>query len=170
MRKLLAVLLFSAAFFLTGCPAPTPSPIPEQACIWQPEASDIVGAPLIPTPTHTGAAEPITPDNVNHIAELARLGRGDVFGVYPGADPNTRVILSEAGAEVYDTERRHTVRWFHQIAPATDDVVSPDGRLLIGTRDAVLRLWDLTDGRLLCEMDAAPYRGVASVAWSPDGK
>jgi WD40 repeat protein len=119
---------------------------------------------------NTGATESITKANAGQVRELARLGRGWVSGTHPGSEPNTAVILSDAGAEIYDTAIGQTVRWLHQIDIAPGDAVSPDGRLLVSRRDDKLRLWDLADGQLLCAADVAAYQGIASIAWSPDGK
>lgn len=117
----------------------------------------------------------LTPENAPQIAMLMRLGRGTATSVAWSHDGKSLAVGSSAGIWLYDAaDLTAEPRLLEgQRAAITALAFSPDDQHLAAATgqpyDPTVWLWDTSTGQQSAVLQD-PDSGVASLAWSPDGK
>jgi len=140
---------------------------------WQPTAVPLPTATAAPTrsPVPTLPLLPaIAPDNVHRLAQLTRLGKGQVTDYTWSADGKTLAIATWLGVYLYDA-----TTWTQlQFLPIGVHVLvvefGPNGSIVAGTAaDNSVRLWEVNSGILLHTLwgHTSPSH---SIAFALDGR
>jgi WD40 repeat protein len=114
----------------------------------------------------------ISPENVEHIAQIIRWGRGTINAIASAPDNTTLAVASSEGIYLYDTQTFTELGFINTGTWVTRVAFAPDGKTLAsGSRypnNAVL-LWRVSDGTLLHTLEGHTY-SITSLAFTPDGK
>jgi WD40 repeat protein/tRNA A-37 threonylcarbamoyl transferase component Bud32 len=142
----------------TSTPQPTDVPTPAPALLAR------SGTP-VPRP-----AEPISPENADRVAPLARWGSGSVSQVAYSPDGALLAVASSLGIYLYDAGSMQEVRYIETDVRVVSIAFSPDGEMLAsGMSDDLVHLWRVDDGSHLRTLEGHESHMVYSVAFSPDG-
>src|SRR3990172_1334670 len=115
-------------------------------------------------------SEPIVPVNVGHVKLLAQLGKGRVLDLDWSPNGEMIAVATSMGAYVYEAASLAQVAFFPTKVAQTSVDFSPDGRrLACAGADGAIRIYELSYGNLLREIDAGP-QAIVRVIYAPDGK
>ncbi|MEW5938237.1 MAG: hypothetical protein AB1750_01130, partial [Chloroflexota bacterium] len=186
------VILFSV--FLGACgpvtaipPVPTSSPKPILAATLPPTL-------LPPTPTLAPSPTPIldtdcsdegvvkpTLETFYENGKLARIGRGELYGVDWSSDGTKIAIASETGVYIFDAIRLEKINYINTGHDVEVVRFSPDGKWVAVDDDPQVEVWDVHSGALVAKIGNGFHhysdRAVSpstsqlgNVSFSPDGK
>jgi WD40 repeat protein len=148
-------------------PNPTPTPAtttPDDPNAW-------ISAPLVPPATT------LTTSTVQHIAELQRLGKGQIEQVDWSADGDLLAVASPVGAFLYATDTWEEVQTLPTSARVNRIAFTPDSSLLALAITDTVRLWHVADQRWLPPQASSTVRDTLlpltsvddEVTFLPDG-
>jgi WD40 repeat protein len=112
----------------------------------------------------------ISPENASALAELARWGKGPISQVLWSPNGKQVAVRSAIGIHFYNADSLAQTLFIDDGGSSNCMAFSSDsGSLAVGLDDGTLKVWDVSDGRLVQTLpgDKNP---VTSVAFSPDGK
>ena len=111
---------------------------------------------------------PILPQNAHNVTELARWGEGTLKSMAWSPDGRLLAVAGSLGIRLLDAQTMEEIQ-FLETGSVSDVAFSPDGKLLASGSHKTVRLWRVSDGKLLRSMEA--LGGYARrVVFSPDGK
>ncbi len=133
--------------------------------------------PLLPTPTTTPVPPPpaITLDNVEWLSQTAvqdfTYDKGGVYGMAWSPDSAILAVSTKLpqGITLYDSGL-NPIQFIGSDAVMYAPAFSLDGALVAaGGSDGLVRVWQVSDGTLLRELEGHAGPAWANVAFSPDG-
>ncbi len=140
--------------------SPGVPPIPISPAVLKKDEATQLELPKVPA----GWSGPIPP------GAFARIGKGRISGnVVFSPDGRFLAVASSLGIYLYSVAGE-TIWYLGTQAQVTSIAFSPDGGILAsGSGDGTVRLWRVSDGRLLRTLEGHIW-AVSSVAFSPDGE
>lgn len=112
--------------------------------------------------------------HTNAITHKVAIHKDAVLAVAFSPTENTRLASGsgDRSAMIYDLAAQETIRTFDQHDGHVWTVAySSDGKILAtGCSDAVVRIFDVTSGNLLRNLQSDPYSAGDFLSFSPDGK
>ncbi len=134
----------------------------------------LIGLVLMQQPLISAQEPPtttLTPDNIDQIKEIDRLGHGTLYATALHPTKNWVAIGSSSGWKILSLPDLTRVSFAQGYAGEVHALIwSPDGTMLLtGSHDGILRLWSPEDGQLL-EKFPAHDDAILALDWSADGK
>ena len=152
--------------FNTATPFPTHTMQPSQVPSQTPTT-------LVPATIGTGlptSLPPISAENVDRLALLARYGEGMGMDVAYSADGSLLVVATTRGFVLYDGQTLEKQKTIDTKVSQRTVTISPDKKWLAGgAEDGSIRLWKLPDGILQMVL-LGHTQPVFSLDFSPDGQ
>ncbi len=138
----------------TNPATPTPSPT-----IW----ISVDAGTAVPQPGH-----PINPDNVSHVTQLARWGRGVINDIAISGNGRWLAVGTAIGVYIHDAEDLSITTDHLETAATVEQVaISPDGTAVaVYLIDGRIQLWDVAANQISHEI---PLTAMA-LDFSPSGK
>jgi WD40 repeat protein len=102
-------------------------------------------------------AEPIFPENVDRVGQLARWGNGEVRKMVYSADGSTLAVGTWVGIAVFDTATNTQTRFLDAGATVGDVALASDGSVVaavVSGAPGSVRLWRVSDGAVLGQVQA----------------
>lgn len=124
-------------------------------------------------PPHQDNLQVITPENVAHLTQLERWGRGFVMDAAFSPDNQILAIQSTIGIWVYVPENPHSFQVPYLLENEHGGVSSMlfhpvENTLVVGNRDGTLSFWDVT-ARTELKTIEVHRNAVTLLAFTPDG-
>jgi WD40 repeat protein len=156
---------------LTVSPTPTeaaPSPTSTVPAAAPTLAAALILPVLMGTPVPL-PIEPITPDNIDRIQQLAMWGQGQVKQVAYSTDGKFLVVGSTAGLWLYDAKTLELLRFMQTIDEIMNLIFLPDSETVMAQvgSNTIIR-WNAITGTLLGSWNVG-VRGLDSPVFNPDG-
>jgi WD40 repeat protein len=128
-----------------------------------------------PTSTALPALKPITPQNAQHLVQVAELDAGGVAVRSVAWSPDGRILAVGAypNVQLWDGKTGRRLAVLHGHTGQINGLAwSPDGRMLASASDDyTVRIWNPGQHTTLMVLRPSPTTSLAlSVAWSPDGR
>ncbi|MBN1221083.1 MAG: hypothetical protein JXM69_19330 [Anaerolineae bacterium] len=149
-------------------PVPTKTPSPNPTAIPALTLGEIEGPVLVGTPVPM-PNEPITPENVDRLQELAVWGKGQVKQIAHSADGKFLVVGSTSGIWLYDAKTLEMIRFRQTIDEVTNLIFLPDNETVMAQvgSNTIIR-WNATTGELLGSWNVG-VGVLRNTALAPDG-
>ncbi len=167
---LLIVLGVIAVTAFAGGPTPTPTPAASPTPTITPALPVLAGTP-VPLP-----AEPISPDNVDRIRQLAMWGKGRIEHLAYSPDGQILAVGTTAGVWLYDAETLAELRFINTGNFVGSLTFTGDStKLVVDSGASTVSIWDVTTAKRLSSRRIRDgYQGninfsPGSVVFSPGG-
>jgi len=159
---LLLLLGVIAVTAFAGGPTATPAASPTPTVT--PALPALMGTPM-PIPN-----EPITPDNLDRLQQLAMWGRGAAKHAAFSPDGQTLAIGTTAGVWLHDAKTWALRRFILTDAEINALAFLADGQLMAQVGDKTINRWDVTTGALAGSWSLDTERNsIDRTAFAPDG-
>ncbi len=161
---LLLLLGVIAVTAFAGGPTPTATPAASPTPTATPALPVLMGTP-VPIP-----AEPITPDNVDRLQQLAVWGRGGAKQMTYSPDGRFLAVGSTAGIWLHDAKTLDLLRFKLTNAPIEAMIFLADGETIMAQAggNTIIR-WNAATGADLGRWDVSE-QPLTFMAFAPDGK
>ncbi len=161
---LLLLLGVIAVTAFAGGPTPTATPAASPTPTITPALPVLMGTPM-PLPN-----EPITPDNLDRLQQLAMWGRGAAKHAAFSPDGQTLAIGTTAGVWLHDAKTWALRRFMLTDAEINALAFLADGQLMAQVGGKTINRWDVTTGALVGSWSLDAKRiGSNRTAFAPDG-
>ncbi len=161
---LLLLLGVIAVTAFAGGPTPTATPAASPTPTITPALPVLMGTPM-PLPN-----EPITPDNLDRLQQLAMWGRGAAKHAAFSPDGQTLAIGTTAGVWLHDAKTWALRRFMLTDAEINALAFLADGQLMAQVGGKTINRWDVTTGALVGSWSLDTERNsIDRTAFAPDG-
>lgn len=107
-------------------------------------------ATLAPTTPPASGLQVISPENINRISQIRRMGKGTNHQVVWSPDGKQLVLASSMGIYIYDAASLKETRYIDTDSWTYCVAVSPDGQTLAAALgNSTIKLYDLSNGEIL---------------------
>jgi WD40 repeat protein len=125
----------------TSTPASTPTPTPTPVPAFR--------LPVLPGTPVPQPQVPISPDNVNRIAELAIWGKGQAFRVAYSSDGKRLAVGTSIGIWLYDAQTLKQLGFINMGGSVSNLAFSPDNTVIFAKTYDAITSWSVATGERL---------------------
>lgn len=162
------VVVTDTAVSPTNTPSPSQTPQPTATNTSTPIPTPTVSIRVLAGTAVPQPSQPITPDNVTQLTELARWGRGVINDIDLSGNGRWIAVGTATGVYIHDAQDLSQTVFHLETPTAVESVaISPDGRLLaVNPVGELIQVWDIQANQLVFEKMLNPD----GIKFSPNGE